>query len=97
MAEETFSPIRRPHGGSNQFIIWESGQIPSSSYVDDIGFTKYVMLDFFIKYTLVSEDEDEEFFNHHGKDAAVFEAEHEFEEDFEVFEVFDTIKYLVTV
>ena len=55
------------------------------------------MLDFFIKYTLVSEDEDEEFFNQHGEDATVFEAEHEFEENFEVFEVFDTIKYLVTV
>ena len=85
MAKETFPPISGSHRSGNLFIIWEIGQIPSSSDIDDFGFTKYVMFEFFIKHTLVSEDENEEFLDHHGKNAAVFEAEHEFEEDFEIF------------
>ncbi len=55
------------------------------------------MLDFFINEPLGSENVDEQLFNHHAENITVLKPEHEFHQDLKVFEVFDTIKNLVTV
>ena len=55
------------------------------------------MFNLLIHQTLGSEDENEQFFDHHGKNAATIESEHKFEESLKVFVVFDTIKNFVAV
>ncbi len=55
------------------------------------------MFNLLIHQTLGSEDENEQFFDHHGKNAATIESKHKFEESLEVFVVFDTIKNFVAV
>ncbi len=78
-------------------IVLKSCQVPSSSDIDNFGVTKNIMLDLLIQQAFGSEDEDEKFFDHHGKNAARIESEHNFEESLKVFVVFDTIKNLVAV